>query len=67
MKIVLDTNVLISTLLFKKQLSPIFNLLETENQKVVFCFTLSTIKKFSDVLRRPKFSKKMEILGLTPD
>ena len=64
MKIVLDTNVLISSLLFKKQLSPIFDILESG--KIIPCFTLSTLKEFSEVLNRPKFLKKIETLNLTP-
>lgn len=62
MKVVLDTNILISALLFKGRVAFVFGLIEEE--KIVPCFTPSTIKEFQNVLSREKFRKNLEELGM---
>jgi len=65
MRVVLDTNVLISVLLFKKNLSKIYDLLDAN--KLTLCFNYLTVKEFIEVIKRPKFSAKIKELNLTPN
>ena len=62
-KVVLDTNVLISVLVFGGQLRPIFDLIKT--QKMTPCFTKITFLEFQTVLQYPKFKPKFAKLNLS--
>ena len=53
-KIVLDTNILISALLFKGELSKIVDL--WEKGKITPVISKETFEEFRDVLKYPKFS-----------
>lgn len=63
MKVVLDTNVLISALLFRRQLSWLAEAIE---QGIVApCFTVATLQEVARVLSYPKFQPKLRAVGLT--
>lgn len=64
-KVVLDTNVLISVLVFGGQLRPIFDLIKT--QKIIPCFTKTTFLEFQTVLQYPKFKPKFAKLNLSKE
>ncbi len=53
MRVVLDTNVLVSALLFKGRLSRLYHSIEQE--ELVLCFTEATFDELVFVLRRRKF------------
>lgn len=53
-RVVLDTNILVSSLLFKGELSGIVDLWKTG--KVIPIFSKMTFKEFKNVLEYPKFS-----------
>lgn len=53
MKVVLDTNVLISALLFKRRLSRLYE--SIEQRDFTLCFTEATFGEFVEVLHRKKF------------
>lgn len=53
MRVVLDTNVLISALLFKGRLSQLYESLEY--REVTLCFTEATFAELTEVLNREKF------------
>lgn len=63
MKVVLDTNVLISALLFKERLSRIYEVIEYRG--LTLCFTETTFTEFTSVMRRKKFGQVMLRHGIT--
>lgn len=65
MKVVLDTNILISALLFKGRLEPIFNLIE--DNEITLCFIPSTFQEFKEVIGRKKFQPRLDELRLGAD
>ncbi len=64
MKVVLDTNVLISALLWDGRVSKLLPLIRSD--KLILCFSLETISEFVDVAKRPKFSKRLARKKFTP-
>ncbi len=60
MRVVLDTNVLISALVYKKTLGKIGDLIE--QGRITPCFTISTWREFENVLRYPKLQPKIKSL-----
>ncbi|MBI2355851.1 MAG: putative toxin-antitoxin system toxin component, PIN family [Candidatus Doudnabacteria bacterium] len=65
MLVVLDTNVLISALLYKKRLGKIGDLIEQGS--LTPCFIASTWRELESVLRYPKFQPKIKSLNTTPE
>lgn len=65
MRVVLDTNILISTLLFKGQLGIIETLIKTG--RITPCFIISTWQEFQNVLRYPKLDLALGSLGISPE
>lgn len=63
MKVVLDTNVLISALLFRKQLGEFFDLIA--EQKIIPCFSATTFFEFREVIQRQKFIPILDKLNLS--
>ncbi len=62
MKVVFDTNVLVSLLLFKGRLSALFDLVVSGN--ITLCFTPTTFSELEHVLRRKKFVAAFDSVGL---
>ena len=62
MRVVLDTNVLNSVLLWRKQLAPIFDLIETN--KITICFSPDTIDEIKRVFAYPKIATQASKFGL---
>lgn len=58
MKVVLDTNVLISALLWRG--APNELLKEIENKTLTLCITSALLEELEDVLTRPKFSFRIK-------
>lgn len=65
MKVVLDTNVLISALLFHAHVGALFDLIESNT--IIPCFTPRTLQEFQRVLERPKFAREIQNVGLDPE
>ena len=65
MRVVFDTNVLISALLFQKQRGEIEELIKRE--VVIPCFTQTTLQELRKVLHYPKFDSAYKRLKLSPN
>lgn len=63
MKVVLDTNVIVSGLLWKKTTKALFDL--ADKHKITVCLTPKIIDEVSQVLNYPKIHKQLESVGLT--
>ena len=57
MQVVLDTNVLVSALLFKGRLFRIFEAIEY--RELTLCFTETTFSEFASVMQRSKFERTL--------
>ena len=64
-KLVLDTNILISALLFSGKLGFIENLIERDI--IVPCFIESTLREFQNTLGYPKFTPALAMLNTSPE
>lgn len=64
-RVVLDTNILISALLFQKRLFVFFDLLK--NQTIIPCFTETTFQEFCAVLDYSKFKPRFTKNKTTPE
>jgi len=64
-KIVLDTNVLISAFLWQKDAKEIFNL--AKENKIQICVNKEIVNEFYRVLSYPKFSLRLKLIGKTPE
>lgn len=58
MKVILDTNVLISALLWKGKLASLYHLIN--EQKITLCFTKETFNELIKVFKYPHILKKVE-------
>ncbi|PIP67336.1 MAG: putative toxin-antitoxin system toxin component, PIN family [Parcubacteria group bacterium CG11_big_fil_rev_8_21_14_0_20_41_14] len=65
MRVVFDTNILISALLFKGKLEILHHFIK--QGICVPCFTLSTLDEFKDVISRDKFKENLDEYGYNPD
>lgn len=65
MLVVLDTNVLISALLYKKRLGKIGDLIE--QGRLTPCFIAPTWEELENVLRYPKLQPKIKLLNTSPE
>ncbi|MCR4314149.1 MAG: putative toxin-antitoxin system toxin component, PIN family [Candidatus Uhrbacteria bacterium] len=65
MRVVFDTNVLVSMLLFKGRLSALFDLVASG--ELTLCFTPKTLNEFRFVLSRKKFATALSSVGLDVD
>ena len=63
MRVVLDTNVLVSALLWRGSTSEILALAQSET--IILCVSQDTIDELLDVLSRPKFTAVLESVGKT--
>jgi uncharacterized protein len=63
MRVVFDTNVLVSTFLFRKRLKPIGMLID--EQVVTPCFTTETFGELEEVFGRSEFSPLLMRIGVT--
>src|SRR3989338_3049344 len=64
-RVVLDTNVLISALLFRKRLGSIIRLIDRDLG--IPCFTISTFQELDIVLSRPKFKQAFAVAYITKE
>ena len=64
MKVVFDTNVIISGLLWRKTTKALFDL--ADNKKITICLTPNIIEEILKVLKYPKIKKQLEKINLTP-
>lgn len=64
MKVVLDTNVFISALLWQKSIKEILNL--ARQKKIQICVSQKILTEFTKVLKYPKFSQRLKSIGKTP-
>lgn len=64
MRIVLDTNVLISAFLWQGAPKEIFVL--AEKHTIAICATRETLEEFERVLSYPKFKTHLDLIGKTP-
>lgn len=64
-KVVLDTNVLISAFLWQKDAKEIFNL--AKENKIQICVTKEILDEFYRVLHYPKFSSRLKLIGESPE
>lgn len=64
-KVVLDTNVLISAFLWQKNAKEIFNL--AKENKIQICVTKEVLDEFYRVLHYPKFSSRLKLIGKIPE
>lgn len=64
-KIVLDTNVLISAFLWQKDVKEIFNL--AKENKIQICVTKEILDEFYRVLCYQKFLSRLKLIGKTPE
>ena len=64
MKVVLDTNVLISAFLWSSIAKEIFLL--AKEQRIIFCATQDILDEFELVLNYPKFKDRLVAIGKTP-
>lgn len=62
MLVVLDTNVLISALLWIGKSFPVIGLID--KGKITPCFSQETLDEFAEVLKRPKFAPRLKKAGL---
>lgn len=62
MRVVLDTNILISALLFKERLARIYEAIEY--RELTLCFTKATFAEFTNVLQRKKFERVLRRHGI---
>lgn len=65
MRVVLDTNVIVSGLLWKGLPGTIFELID--RQKITICLTPNILWEVDKVLRYPKLRQKLESVDLTPE
>jgi len=65
MRVVFDTNVLLSAFLWQKGLGPIYQAIR--DRKVVPCFTNQTLDEFKRTLAYPKFKNQLLKVDITPD
>lgn len=65
LKVVLDTNVLISAFLWQKGAKEIFNL--AKKSKIRICVTKEILDEFYQTLNYPKFSSRLKLIGKTPE
>ncbi len=65
MRVVLDTNVLVSSLLFGGQLSFIVELLK--HGEITPCFSFDTWNELERILRYPKLATPLNIINATPE
>lgn len=63
MQVVLDTNVLVSALLFKGRLSRIYEAIA--HRELTLCFTETTFSEFASVIQRSKFERTLRRYGLS--
>lgn len=64
MKVVLDTNVIISGLLWKKTTEALFDL--ADEKKIIICLTPKIIEEILNVLDYLKIKKQLDKINLTP-
>ena len=64
-KVVLDTNVLISAFLWQKDVKEIFNL--AKENKIQICVTKEILDEFYRVLNYPEFSSRLKLIDKTPE
>jgi putative PIN family toxin of toxin-antitoxin system len=64
-KVVLDTNILISAFLWQRGAKEIFNL--TKGNKIQICVTKEILDEFYRVLNYPKFSSRLKLIGKIPE
>lgn len=65
MRVVLDTNVLVAALLFRKRLGSLG--IAIDRGICVPCFCVTTFQELLRVLQYPKFAKAFAVAGLTAD
>lgn len=65
MKVVFDTNILLSAFLWQKDLKPIYHIIR--EGKVAPCFTQYTWAEFIRALSYKKFEKQLEKIGIAPE
>lgn len=65
MRVVLDTNVLISAFLWQKNLRSIYQAIRSK--KITPCFTQTTWQEFLRALSYPKLKKQLSEIDITPD
>lgn len=65
MRVVLDTNVLIAALLFRKRLG--WLTLAMDRGMLIPCFCVTTFQELNGVLRYPKFRKAFAAAGVTAE
>ena len=63
-KVVLDTNIFISAFLWQKLVKEILNL--AWQKKIQICASQEILTEFTRVLKYPKFSQKLKLIGKTP-
>ena len=64
-KVVLDTNVLISAFLWQKDVKEIFDL--AKENKIQICVTKEILDEFYRVLNYPEFSSRLKLIDKTPE
>lgn len=64
-KLVIDTNVLISAFLWQKRAKEIFNLVR--KKKIQICVSKEILEELQKVLEYPKFSLRLKLIGETPE
>ena len=64
-KVVLDTNVIVSALLWQGKTSLIFNL--AEEGKIIICISVEIIDELSRALKYPKLAKQLSTVGKSSD
>src|SRR3989344_2269810 len=62
MRVVADTNVIVSMLLWGKSLEPLFDLVN--RKRVVLCFSAETVDELFRVIAYPHIAKQAEKLGI---
>lgn len=65
MRVVLDTNVLLSAFLWQKGLKPIYQIIRSG--KIIPCFTQVTWSEFLHTLSYAKFRKQLLKINITPE
>lgn len=65
MRVVLDTNVLLSAFLWQKGLKPIYE--AVRDHRLTPCFTPMTWAELGRTLRYPKFARQLQRLSVTPE
>lgn len=64
MRVVLDTNVLLSAFLWQKGLKPIYE--AVRDHRLTLSFTPTTWAELGRALRYPKFARQLQHLSVTP-